>query len=175
MKPPRFTLVFAILFSMTLAAGGCSDSADDTEVDAGPRPADQCTNASDLAIANGLVDAPDGGFPDAGRMDGLVSDEAFALFTAPLEECSRTDCQTEIFQQSPTIGICLETCASENGLAGTSAGCMNCWAELVDCAIHLCTTQCIGGNMDLCDDCLELQCLERFHDCTGFDAPVDAP
>lgn len=74
-------------------------------------------------------------------------------------------CAFSCFTPSPTCTMCLQ-----NGL-GTSDGCTECFAQIVDCTVKNCATQCIADAQGpACTTCRAENCNDDFEACAGIEA-----
>ena len=158
------------VLGLLLSLSGCADDQNtDRAADAGPLGTDLCLNSADIAIANALPDVPDGGFPDAGRADGLLSAEAREILRALVSECGYMTCLNEIFANSPELDPCMAGCIDMTAATGLSSECTSCYVGIIQCAMANCAVECVGSDMSICDACLAVSCIPRFYECTGFD------
>jgi len=165
----RFTALTAISVAL-LGLVGCGHDGGG-EPDAGPPPVDQCLSDPDIAIVNSILEVPDGGLPDAGRSDGLLSADLPDMVAVYVEDCVTNTCQTEVIYQTPELASCMTDCLNGTPTAGLSWPCLSCWLEIIDCAISLCPVECLGADRTMCDACTVANCNPRFYECSGYDPP----
>ncbi len=152
----------ALVVAATILNIGCGDDNDST-VDAGPPPIDQCLNPSDIAIARGTVSG-DGGLiygNDAG-IDSLGDYYA---------NCAVADCLPELLgQDRVALEACLLTCVAPTPADGLSAECRSCYLDILNCAAITCATFCLADRESVgCHECYEDACEPPAKTCTGLE------
>ena len=125
----------------TLPAGGMTNGGNEVGGEpamGGEMASGECTNSEDNAQLLSLGDA------------GL---------NEQIQSCVFSSCLVERGE------MCTSCLANGTGL---SAGCVDCFVDIVDCTITQCVGQCIDPSSQACADCRANNCGPAFESCAGI-------
>ena len=155
-------IYLAIVVAASLLSIGC-DGDNDTAVDAGPPPVDQCLNSGDIAIARGTVSGDGGLFYEDDAGSQSIGDY--------YGDCAVGACFNELVgQDRSALEACLLVCVAPTPADGLSTECRSCYLDLIDCAAITCAAVCIADrNSEGCLACYADTCDPMAQGCTGLE------
>lgn len=111
-----------------------------------------------LLLLSGLMSAQTTGLCNQEEVDMLTADPAGATQIAT--NCF-SSCLTS-FDQEACMAECLQT-----AYPNTSAECLSCGVDQVDCVLSNCAFACLNANSPACQQCVLENCSQGFLNCIG--------
>lgn len=112
---------------------------------------------------------PDGTWSPCDCPEACANDERQSF--DPYVECARDVCIGEL--STPEFQPCVVGCAQDQ--TGVSGGCGECLADVVECAVTLCRSDCFGDVDQYCVNCLCLHgCLQHARYCADGNTELPA-